>query len=80
MPTQEMQCSRRSGCTSLIVGLFGAFRNPTPHAEKVSWLMREQDALDILSLVSLVHPKLDCAKSIGAASQSQEREDGAAKS
>ena len=38
------------------------FRNPTAHAEKIYWPIGEQDALDILSLVSLVHRKLDDAR------------------
>jgi uncharacterized protein (TIGR02391 family) len=76
----DTEKGEQRGFMNLLVGLFGTFRNPTAHAEKISWPMGEQDALDILSLVSLVHRKLDCAKSIGAASQSQEREEGASKS
>ncbi len=49
------------GFTNLLVGLFGTFRNPAAHAEKIYWPVTEQDALDILSLVSLVHRKLDAA-------------------
>jgi len=44
-----------------LMGLFGAVRNPTAHAPKVTWPMTEQDALDVLSLVSFVHRKLDSA-------------------
>lgn len=32
--------------------MFGAFRNPTVHAAKVSWQVREDDALDLLVLRS----------------------------
>ena len=47
-----------------MVGLFGTVRNPTAHAPKIVWPMTEQDALDILSLVSFVHRKLDNATKI----------------
>jgi hypothetical protein len=39
--------------------MFGAIRNPLAHAPKIDWPMLEQDALDILTLVSFVHRKLD---------------------
>jgi uncharacterized protein (TIGR02391 family) len=44
---------------SLKIGLFEAVRNPLAHAPKTNWPMSEQDALDILALVSLIHRKLD---------------------
>lgn len=43
---------------NILVGLFGAVRNPTTHAPKITWPMTEQDALDVLSLVSFAHRKL----------------------
>ncbi len=55
----ETEKGEQRGFTNLLIGLFGTFRNPTAHAEKIYWPITEQDALDILSLVSLVHRKLD---------------------
>jgi uncharacterized protein (TIGR02391 family) len=55
----ETEISEQKGFAHLVVGLFGAVRNPTAHAPKVTWPMTEQDALDVLSLVSFVHRKLD---------------------
>ncbi len=49
------------GFINLLVGLFGTIRNPLAHNAKVEWAMSEQDALDILTLASLVHRKLDSA-------------------
>jgi uncharacterized protein (TIGR02391 family) len=49
------------GFTNLLVGLFGTIRNPLAHNPKVEWDMTEQDALDILTMVSLIHRKLDRA-------------------
>lgn len=57
----ETEKGEQRGFTNLLIGLFGTFRNPTAHAEKIYWPITEQDALDILSLVSLVHRKLDSA-------------------
>jgi uncharacterized protein (TIGR02391 family) len=55
----DTEISEQKGFTSMLVGLFGAVRNPTAHAPKVRWPMAEQDALDIFSLVSFIHRKLD---------------------
>ena len=44
---------------NLIKGLFGAFRNTTAHSPKIHWNITEQDALDILTTISLVHRRLD---------------------
>lgn len=49
------------GLMNLMRGAFSAFRNVTAHAPKVIWPIEEQDALDILSLASLLHRRLDRA-------------------
>lgn len=58
----ETELSEQRGFSNILVGLFGAVRNPTAHAPKLIWPMTEQDALDIFSMVSFVHRKLDNAK------------------
>lgn len=55
----ESEKSEQRGFANLLIGLFGAVRNPLAHETKTNWPMSEQDALDIFSLVSLVHRKLD---------------------
>ena len=50
------------GFVSLLKGLYGTIRNPIAHEPKVEWEMDEQDALDILTMISLVHRKLEKAK------------------
>lgn len=52
------------GFVSLLIGLYGTIRNPLAHSPKVEWEMTEQDALDILTMISLVHRKLDKAQLI----------------
>jgi uncharacterized protein (TIGR02391 family) len=40
-------------------GLFSTFRNPAAHAPKVAWATLRSDALDILTLASMLHRRLD---------------------
>lgn len=60
----DTERSEQRGFVNLLVGLFGTFRNPTAHEARIYWPIDEQDALDILSLVSLVHRKLDGARRV----------------
>ncbi|MEW4948548.1 TIGR02391 family protein [Pseudomonas asiatica] len=55
----DSEKSEQKGFANLLIGLFGAVRNPLAHTTKVNWPMTEQDALDIFSMVSLMHRKLD---------------------
>jgi len=55
----ETEKSEQSGLMNLFIGLFGAFRNVTAHAPKLTWKMTEQDALDLMTLASLLHRRLD---------------------
>jgi len=57
----ESEKSEQKGFMNLLKGLFGTFRNTTAHAPKITWKIEEIDALDILSMVSLVHRRLDKA-------------------
>jgi uncharacterized protein (TIGR02391 family) len=57
----ESEKSEQKGFMNLLKGLFGTFRNTTAHAPKITWPIDKQDALDILSLVSLVHRRIDSA-------------------
>jgi uncharacterized protein (TIGR02391 family) len=55
----ESEKSEQIGFMNLLKGLFGTFRNTTAHAPKITWPIDKRDALDILSLVSLVHRRID---------------------
>ncbi len=55
----ETEWSEQRGLANLLRGVFGAMRNPTAHELKVSWMLSEQDALDMLTLMSFLHRKLD---------------------
>jgi uncharacterized protein (TIGR02391 family) len=57
----DSERSEHTGLANLIKGVFGAFRNTTAHAPKIHWEIKEQDALDILTTLSLIHRRLDSA-------------------
>lgn len=58
----EWERSEHVGLAMLAKGLFSSMRNPTAHAPKVRWAVDRQDALDVLTLVSLLHRRLDGAR------------------
>ncbi|MFI5297586.1 MAG: TIGR02391 family protein [Polyangiales bacterium] len=59
--TTDTERSEQRGFTNILVGMFGTFRNVTAHGPKVMWSVSEADALDLLSLVSYLHRRLDVA-------------------
>lgn len=54
----ETERSEHKGFAALLKGCFGAVRNPLAHEPKILW-RGEDDAADYLSLISLLHRKLD---------------------
>ena len=54
----ETEKSEHKGFAALLRGCFGAVRNPLAHEPKILW-QGEDDAADYLSLISLLHRKLD---------------------
>lgn len=59
----ETEKSEQRGFANLLKGVFGTFRNPPAHAARAAggWSITEPDALDLFSLLSYVHRKLDGA-------------------
>jgi uncharacterized protein (TIGR02391 family) len=57
--TNETDISEHKGFSNLLIGFFGMFRNTTAHVPKTNWVMTEQDALEIMTIASLCHRKLD---------------------
>lgn len=55
----DTEKSEQRGFTNLVKGTFGMFRNTTSHIPKIKWPIYEEEALDLLTLVSLIHKKLD---------------------
>lgn len=54
----ETERTEHKGFASLLKGCFAAVRNPLAHEPKILW-QGEDDAADYLSLISLLHRKLD---------------------
>jgi uncharacterized protein (TIGR02391 family) len=57
----EWERSEQTGIAMLMKGLFSTFRNPTAHAPKVLWATSRSQALDMLTLASMLHRRLDDA-------------------
>ena len=51
--------SEQTGFAHLVKGVFGMFRNTTAHEARIHWPMGKADAEDLLTIVSLVHRRLD---------------------
>ena len=54
----QTEKSEHKGFAALLKGCFAAIRNPLAHEPKILW-RSEDDAADYLSLISLLHRKLD---------------------
>ena len=54
-----MEENEHIGLVHIIKGIFGAFRNTIAHIPKIKWDIDEQDALDLMSSISLIHRRLD---------------------
>ena len=61
----DSERSEHTGLMNLMKGFFGTFRNPTAHAPRISWEITEQDALDMMTVASLLHRRLDDAVETG---------------
>jgi uncharacterized protein (TIGR02391 family) len=55
------ELNEQRGLSNLAKGMFSAFRNPEAHEPKLRWHISEPDALDLLSIASLIHRRLDAA-------------------
>jgi uncharacterized protein (TIGR02391 family) len=65
----DTEQSEQRGFINLLKGTFGTFRNVTGHAPKIAWPINESDALDLLSLLSYLHRRLDSAARVPHSSQ-----------
>lgn len=56
--------NEHKGFSNILRGLWSMFRNTEAHEAKINWPISEQDALDILSMISYCHRRLDNAQRI----------------
>jgi uncharacterized protein (TIGR02391 family) len=54
--------SEHKGLATLCKGLYPTFRNTTAHAPRIRWTVERKEALDLLTLASMLHRRLDDAK------------------
>jgi len=54
--------SEQNGFIYLIKGIYSMFRNPIAHEAKIFWKGTQQDAEDLLTLVSMIHRRIDNLK------------------
>ncbi len=59
--------NEQEGIALLAEGVFAAFRNPAAHEPRLIWEVPEQDALDVLGTLSMIHRRLDSARLSGTA-------------
>lgn len=57
----ESERSEQRGIQHLLNGMVSTFRNPTAHTPRVQWSISEQDAIDLLTMASYLHRRLDAA-------------------
>jgi uncharacterized protein (TIGR02391 family) len=57
----DSERSEQRGFAHLVKGMFGMFRNTTAHAPKIVWAIEKNDAEEALTLLSLVHKRIDAA-------------------
>lgn len=57
----KSELSEQAGFTSLLKGMFSMFRNPTAHEPKILKNYTEDEAMDLLTLVSFFHRRIDLA-------------------
>lgn len=62
--TSKSERDEHTGFANLLKGLCSMFRNPEAHEPKISWVIEEQDALEILGIISYCHRRLDKAQKI----------------
>ena len=60
----QSEKDEHTGFCNLLKGLCSMFRNPLAHEPKVEWPISEQDALEILGIISYCHRRLDNAHQI----------------
>jgi uncharacterized protein (TIGR02391 family) len=57
----EWERSEQTGIAMLLKGMFSTFRNTTAHAPRLAWATSRSDAIDMLTLASMLHRRLDAA-------------------
>ena len=62
--TSKSEINEHVGFKNILQGLCGMFRNTEAHETKINWIVTEQDALEILSMISYCYRRLDNSQKI----------------
>lgn len=60
----ESEKNEHKGFCNILKGICSMFRNTTSHEAKICWEITEQDALEVLGIISYCHRRLDKAHKI----------------
>lgn len=55
----QSEISEQVGFMNLIKGATSMFRNPTAHEPRIFWSISKEEAIDLLTIISFIHKKLD---------------------
>lgn len=58
----QTERDEQSGLANLVKGLGGLYRNPTAHDPRLNRTISEEELLEVLTIVSMVHRRIDGAK------------------
>lgn len=61
----QTERDEQTGLANLVKGLGGLYRNPTAHDPRLSRSISDDELLEVLTMVSMVHRRLDGARSPG---------------
>ena len=61
----QTEKDEQTGLANLIKGLGGLYRNPTAHDPRLNRAVSDEELLEVLTMVSMVHRRLDGARSPG---------------
>lgn len=61
----QTEKDEQTGLANLVKGLGGLFRNPTAHDPRLNRSVSDEELLEVLTMVSMVHRRLDGARSPG---------------
>jgi len=59
---RESERAEQRGFANLVKGVFGMFRNPPAHAPRIVWAVNGEDAEEVFTLLSMIHKRLDAAR------------------
>lgn len=60
--SNKSEISEQIGFSNLLKGIISMFRNVTAHSAKIEWEITKNEAIDIFTIISYAHRKLETAQ------------------